>query len=45
MGWNAGQVHVNILQYYELPIAGLLLVALIGFTLGGIGYLLAMRSK
>jgi hypothetical protein len=45
MGWNAGQVHVNILQYYELPVAAFLLVALIGFTLGGLGYVMAMRSK
>jgi len=28
MGWNAGQVHLNILQYYEQPRDGLLLVAL-----------------
>ena len=44
-GWNTGQVHVAILQYYENPIAAFLLLALIGFTLGGIGYVLAMRSK
>jgi len=45
MGWNTGQVHVNILQYYEYPIAGFLLLALVGFVLGGLGYLLTMRSK
>src|SRR5208337_635267 len=44
-GWSTGQVHVNVLQYYSEPIAAFLLLALIGFTLGGIGYILAMRSK
>jgi hypothetical protein len=38
-------VHVFVLQYYEQPIAALLLLALVGFTLGGVGYILAMRSK
>jgi hypothetical protein len=45
MGWDTGQVHVNILQYYTEPIAAFLLLALIGFLLGGIGYVLALRSK
>ena len=45
MGWNTGQVHVNILQYYSTPIAAFLALALIGFALGGLGYLLTMRSK
>ncbi|MGD0423899.1 MAG: hypothetical protein ABSA92_10645 [Candidatus Bathyarchaeia archaeon] len=44
-GWTTGQVHVNVLQYYTEPIAAFLLLAIIGFTLGGIGYILAMRSK
>jgi heme/copper-type cytochrome/quinol oxidase subunit 1 len=44
-GWNTGQVHVGILQYYTEPIAAFLLLALIGFTLGGLGYILALRSK
>jgi len=44
-GWSTGQVHVFVLQYYEQPIAALLLLALVGFTLGGVGYILAMRSK
>ena len=43
--WNTGQVHVNILQYYSEPIAAFLILALLGFTLGGIGYVLALRSK
>jgi hypothetical protein len=44
-GWSTGQVHVNILQYYTNPIAAFLLIALIGFALGGLGYLLTLRSK
>jgi heme/copper-type cytochrome/quinol oxidase subunit 1 len=44
-GWNTGQVHVNILQYYTEPIAAFLMLALIGFTLGGLGYVLTLRSK
>ena len=45
MGWNTGQVHVNILQYYSEPIAIFLILGLIGFFAGGLGYLIAMRSK
>lgn len=45
MGWTTGQVHVHILQYYTEPIAGFLLLALLGFLLGGLGYILALRSK
>lgn len=45
MGWNTGQVHVHILQYYSTPIAAFLGLALIGFLSGGIGYLLALHSK
>jgi vacuolar-type H+-ATPase subunit I/STV1 len=45
MGWNTGQVHVNILQYYTEPIAAFLMLALLGFVLGGLGYILALRSK
>jgi hypothetical protein len=44
-GWSTGKVHVNILQYYTNPIAAFLLIALIGFALGGLGYLLTLRSK
>ncbi|HUK49644.1 MAG TPA: hypothetical protein VLV18_01315 [Terriglobales bacterium] len=45
MNWNTGQVHVNILQYYTEPVAAFLMLALLGFVLGGLGYLLALRSK
>ena len=45
MGWNTGQVHVNILQFYTEPIAAFLLLALLGFVFGGLGYVLALRSK
>jgi hypothetical protein len=44
-GWTTGQVHVHVLQFYTTPIAAFLLLALIGFSLGGLGYILAMRSK
>jgi len=45
MGWTTGQVHVAILQYYTNPIAAFLMLGLIGFAAGGLGYLMAMRSK
>jgi heme/copper-type cytochrome/quinol oxidase subunit 1 len=45
MGWNTGQVHVNILQYYPQPIAVFLGLGLVGFFAGGLGYLIAIRSK
>ncbi len=45
MGWNTGQVHVGILQYYSNPIAVFLGLGLIGFFCGGIGYLIVLRSK
>ena len=44
-GWDTGQVHVNVLGALTMPIAALLALALIGFVLGGLGYLIAMRSK
>ena len=44
-GWTTGQVHVHVLQFYTTPIAAFLLLGIIGFTVGGLGYLLAMRSK
>jgi hypothetical protein len=44
-GWNEGLVHVHILQFYEAPIGGLILLGLIGFVAGGLGYILAMRSR
>jgi len=45
LGWNAGQVHTNILVNYDTPIAAFLALGLIGFASGGLGYVLAMRSK
>jgi hypothetical protein len=45
MGWNTGQVHVSILQYYSEPIAAFLILGLIGFFAGGLGYLMALHSK
>jgi len=45
MGWNTGQVHVNILQYYPQPIAVFLALGLVGFFAGGLGYLIAIRLK
>jgi heme/copper-type cytochrome/quinol oxidase subunit 1 len=45
LAWNTGQVHVGILQFYTTPIAAFLAIGLIGFFLGGLGYLLALRTK
>lgn len=45
MNWTTGQVHVNILQYYPTPIAVFLGLALLGFFLGGVGYILTLRTK
>jgi len=45
MGYNAGQVHVHILQFYTEPVAAFLALALIGFVAGGLGYILAFRAK
>jgi hypothetical protein len=44
-GWTIAQVHVNVLGPLAVPIAAILALGLIGFVLGGLGYLLAMRSK
>ena len=44
-GWDAGLVHVNILQFYELPIGGFILLGLVGFVAGGLGYVASMRSR
>jgi len=44
-GWTTYQVHVHVLQYYEQPIAAFLALALIGFVAGGLGYILALRSR
>jgi hypothetical protein len=43
-GWNEALVHVHILQYYQAPIAGFILLGLIGFGAGGLGYILTMRK-
>jgi hypothetical protein len=45
LGYNTGQVHVYILSYYQYPIAAFLGVALLGFVLGGLGYVLVLRSQ
>ena len=45
MAWSTAQVHQFILQYYEAPIAGFIGLGLLGFLAGGLGYILAMRSK
>jgi hypothetical protein len=45
MAWSTGQVHVHILQYYSEPIAVFLVLGLIGFFAGGLGYLIALRSE
>lgn len=45
LGGNAGTAHVLFLAPVEYPILGFLLLAMIGFFAGGIGYLIAMRLK
>jgi heme/copper-type cytochrome/quinol oxidase subunit 1 len=44
-GYSTGQVHVHILQFYSNPVAAFLAIALLGFLAGGVGYILALRSK
>jgi len=44
-GLNAGQIHEQILGWTTDPIGGLILLACIGALLGGLGYILASRSK
>jgi len=44
-GWTLYQVHIHVLSYLEYPITAFILLAVLGFTLGGIGYILTMRSK
>ncbi len=44
-GWTSQQVHTNILQFYPVPIAAFMAIGLLGFVLGGIGYILAMRQR
>jgi len=45
MEWTAYQGRVNILQYYTTPVAAFLGLSLIGFALGGLGYILALKSN
>jgi hypothetical protein len=44
LGAPAGEAHL-VLVVVELPIAAFIALALLGFFAGGLGYLLAMRSK
>ena len=44
-GWTTYQVHIHVLSYLEYPITAFILIAVFGFTLGSIGYILAMRAK
>jgi len=45
LGYNSGQIHVNILAWTVNPIGLLVLVACLGAILGGLGYLLRSASK
>lgn len=45
LGYNAGQIHVNILAWTVNPIGGLILLASIGALLGGLGYLVRSRTN
>ena len=44
LGWNATQVHVNILQYYVNPVGILVWITALGALLGGLGYVLTSRK-
>lgn len=44
LGWNGGQVHENILQYYTEPVFAFVLLAIAGILAGGLGYLIRVRS-
>ncbi len=43
LGWNAGQVHTNIMGGYPVYIAPFIALALVGALAGGLGYVLAWR--
>jgi len=45
LGYNDGQIHVNILSWTVNPIGALILVACLGAVLGGLGYFLRSASK
>ncbi len=45
LGWNGGQVHENILQYYTEPVFAFVLLAIAGVMAGGLGYLLSARNR
>jgi len=45
LGGTAADAHVLALGPVEYPIVVFLIIAIIGFIAGGIGYLIAMRSK
>jgi len=45
LGYNSGQIHVNILAWTVDPIGGFILLACVGAILGGLGYFLRSASK
>lgn len=45
LGYNDGQIHVNILSWTVDPIGALILLACVGAILGGLGYFLRSASK
>jgi len=45
LGWNSGQIHVNILAPLVSPIGALVLVAALGAILGGLGFAIRSRQK
>ena len=44
LGYNSGQIHTMILGQLTNPIGGLVVLAAIGATLGGIGFIIRARS-
>ncbi len=45
LGWNPGQVHTNIMQYYPPYIAIFIAIAIAGAFLGGVGYVVVWRRS
>lgn len=45
LGYNSGQIHVNILSWTVDPIGALVLIASLGAVLGGLGYLIRSRTN
>lgn len=45
LGYTDYQIHVHYLSHFEAPIGALILVAILGAILGGLGYVLSTRRS